>query len=314
MQSQIQARFFIAVGCSHQASSCCCINCGHWMTQMFRQDYDVQMKRLRDSNSLLEATRTSCWKRRISQCAFTCMHAYALRLHVRFSGMLHGQNAPHQRPISSRKRRKEHTGRVEQIRIHCHRPGIGDLMALDVKLGSEVPLLQEQRPVEFVALQPVAIVDHVCSVDEGTLKSIVGAEEIGGSRRVEQEEIQQLLGGFRQTHISSFNRVSCFTLLQLFHFASSSLTLFCRSWICTFLLTSDPNSLPAAAAVGDFTTKAGGSAANTSKGGVPPPADCACHSPCFHHDLETNYCSGLASGWGVQCQLVSQFVTWSASI
>lgn len=69
-------------------------------------------------------------------------------------------------------------------------------MALDVKLGSEVPLLQEQRPVEFVALQPVAIVDHVCSVDEETLKSIVGAEEIGGSRRVEQEEIQQLLGGF----------------------------------------------------------------------------------------------------------------------
>ncbi|CAL8468805.1 g8346 [Coccomyxa elongata] len=98
-------------------------------------------------------------------------------------------------------------------------------MALDVKLGSEVPLLQEERPVEFVALQPVAIVDHVCSVDEDTLKSIVGADEIGGSRRVEQEEIQQLL-----------------------------------------------------AAVGDFTTKAGGSAANTTK--------------------------GLASGWGVQCQLV----------
>lgn len=81
-------------------------------------------------------------------------------------------------------------------------------MALDVKLGGDLPLLHEQQPVEFVALQPVAIVDHVCSVDEDTLKSVVGADEVGGSRRVQQEDIQQLLGAMRipsrSRHLISF--------------------------------------------------------------------------------------------------------------
>ncbi len=107
-------------------------------------------------------------------------------------------------------------------------------MALDVKLGSEVPLLQEQRPVEFVALQPVAIVDHVCSVDEETLKSIVGAEEIGGSRRVEQEEIQQLLGGLYMFPRSFQHR-------QLFYFSSPvplsiSIIAFVITVVCTSIL------------------------------------------------------------------------------
>lgn len=65
---------------------------------------------------------------------------------------------------------------------------------LDDKLREDVSLLHEEQPVEFVALQPVALVDHVCSVDEDTLKSIVDNDEIGGSRRVEQEEIQRILG------------------------------------------------------------------------------------------------------------------------
>ncbi|EIE22244.1 Ribokinase-like protein, partial [Coccomyxa subellipsoidea C-169] len=90
---------------------------------------------------------------------------------------------------------------------------------------------------EFVALQPVAIVDHVCSVDEDTLKSVVGADEVGGSRRVQQEDIQQLLASVG----ANFDLNAC--LDDGIH------------------------------------CYAGGSAANTTK-------------------------AGLASGWGVRCQLV----------
>jgi hypothetical protein len=120
-------------------------------------------------------------------------------------------------------------------------------MALDVKLAGDLPLLHEEQPVEFVALQPVAIVDHVCSVDEDTLRSIVDTDEIGGSRRVEQEDIQQLLGSLGSHQIiPALSRFAC---------------------ACTCLM-----SIYHAAAVGDFTTKAGGSAANTTKGESPPHA------------------------------------------
>ena len=46
---------------------------------------------------------------------------------------------------------------------------------LDVRHGSTedgaVPLTD--GPPEFVALQPVGIVDHLCAVDEATLKSVL---------------------------------------------------------------------------------------------------------------------------------------------
>ncbi len=48
-------------------------------------------------------------------------------------------------------------------------------MALDMKLRDEfIELSHEDTGIEFVALQPVAIVDHVCSVDDSTLKDIIG--------------------------------------------------------------------------------------------------------------------------------------------
>ena len=68
-------------------------------------------------------------------------------------------------------------------------------MALDTKLRDEfIELSHEDTGIEFVALQPVAIVDHVCSVDEATLKSIISGDDIGGSRRVGMDEIQRILG------------------------------------------------------------------------------------------------------------------------
>jgi hypothetical protein len=70
-------------------------------------------------------------------------------------------------------------------------------MALDVKLRDELLLLHENEPeqqVEFIALQPVSIVDHVCSVNEDNLKSIIQEDEIGGSRRVDNAEVQRILG------------------------------------------------------------------------------------------------------------------------
>ena len=48
-------------------------------------------------------------------------------------------------------------------------------MALDTKYRDEfIELSHEDTGIEFVALQPVAIVDHVCSVDNSTLKNIIG--------------------------------------------------------------------------------------------------------------------------------------------
>ena len=67
-------------------------------------------------------------------------------------------------------------------------------MALDARLADELDLPGEPGPVELVALQPAAILDHVCSVDADTLKHAI-RDEPGGSRRVDATEIQRLLGG-----------------------------------------------------------------------------------------------------------------------
>ena len=72
----------------------------------------------------------------------------------------------------------------------------------------------EDGPPEVLALQPIAIVDHVCQIQsEASLRALVGGEAIGGSHRISQEEVSALLSE-----------------------------------------------------VGEFTSKAGGSAANTTRG------------------------------------------------
>ena len=63
----------------------------------------------------------------------------------------------------------------------------------------------------MIALQPVAIIDHSCKVDDHLLRAVGG--EVGGSTRVDSDQLQRLL-----------------------------------------------------MSVGEFTTKAGGSAANTARG------------------------------------------------
>lgn len=44
-------------------------------------------------------------------------------------------------------------------------------------------------PLPPLLAQPVAIVDHVCTIEESALKSLI-PDEIGGSHRVEMEAIQ----------------------------------------------------------------------------------------------------------------------------
>ena len=77
------------------------------------------------------------------------------------------------------------------------------------------PVEQRKRdddaPPEVIALQPVAIIDHSCKVDDHLLRAVGG--EVGGSTRVDSDQLQRLL-----------------------------------------------------MSVGEFTTKAGGSAANTARG------------------------------------------------
>lgn len=62
----------------------------------------------------------------------------------------------------------------------------------------------DQRAFDFVAIQPLALVDHVCTVDKaqvgllicnnGTCARGTALSEVGGSKRVALEEIQRLLG------------------------------------------------------------------------------------------------------------------------
>jgi hypothetical protein len=47
-------------------------------------------------------------------------------------------------------------------------------------------------PAEVVLLQPVALVDHLCTVDEATAHKLADGQ-LGGSRRCTAEQLQQLL-------------------------------------------------------------------------------------------------------------------------
>ena len=62
----------------------------------------------------------------------------------------------------------------------------------------------EGRPgnqqVEVIALQPLAVVDHLCSITEDTLKAVLAQEEIGGSRRISQQQVQGMLAQIGEFH------------------------------------------------------------------------------------------------------------------
>lgn len=58
---------------------------------------------------------------------------------------------------------------------------------------------QGQQP-EVVALQPLAVVDHLCNVTEDQLKSVLEQEEIGGSRRISQQQVQDMLAQIGEFH------------------------------------------------------------------------------------------------------------------
>ncbi len=59
--------------------------------------------------------------------------------------------------------------------------------------------ISHQSP-EVIALQPLAVVDHLCSVTEDTLKSVLAQEEIGGSRRISQQQVQDMLAQIGEFH------------------------------------------------------------------------------------------------------------------
>ena len=72
------------------------------------------------------------------------------------------------------------------------------------KKASPVALNAEKNntnpPPEVIALQPLAVVDHLCSVTEDTLKSVLAQEEIGGSRRISQQQVQDMLAQIGEFH------------------------------------------------------------------------------------------------------------------
>ena len=53
---------------------------------------------------------------------------------------------------------------------------------------------------EVIALQPLAVVDHLCSVTEDQLKTVLAKEETGGSRRVSQQQVQDMLAHIGEFH------------------------------------------------------------------------------------------------------------------
>ena len=72
------------------------------------------------------------------------------------------------------------------------------MAALDFKeFGSDqlVEGVHASLPPEIVALQAVAVVDHVCSVSQAQLEEAVGKDaEVGGSRRVDSQTVSHILG------------------------------------------------------------------------------------------------------------------------
>ena len=67
---------------------------------------------------------------------------------------------------------------------------------MDIKLRDDAVLVADtDGGAEFLSLQPGGLVDHVASMtDESALKRIIQGDEIGGSRRVDMQEVQRILG------------------------------------------------------------------------------------------------------------------------
>jgi hypothetical protein len=94
------------------------------------------------------------------------------------------------------------TSRADILLAHASAGSIAEppsdetVSQMDIKLRDDAVLVADGDPCpEFVSLQPVSIVDHVVSMtDEPALKRIIQGDEIGGSRRVDVQEVQRILG------------------------------------------------------------------------------------------------------------------------
>lgn len=53
---------------------------------------------------------------------------------------------------------------------------------------------------EILALQPLAVVDHLCSVTEDQLHTVIQQEGIGGSRRISQQQVHDILADLGEFH------------------------------------------------------------------------------------------------------------------
>ena len=60
--------------------------------------------------------------------------------------------------------------------------------------------LPSDRQAEVVALQPLAVVDHLCSVTDDTLRALLAQEETGGSRLISQQQVQNMLAQIGEFH------------------------------------------------------------------------------------------------------------------
>lgn len=56
------------------------------------------------------------------------------------------------------------------------------------------------QQAEVIALQPLAVVDHLCSVTEEQLRAVLAQEQIGGSRRISQQQVQDMLAHVGEFH------------------------------------------------------------------------------------------------------------------
>ena len=71
---------------------------------------------------------------------------------------------------------------------------------MDEKLSPAASGSDVKRHPEVIALQPLAVVDHLCSVTEAQLKAVLAQEETGGSRRISQQQVQDMLAQIGEFH------------------------------------------------------------------------------------------------------------------
>lgn len=74
---------------------------------------------------------------------------------------------------------------------------------MDLKASDEMKnaaMASAAPQIEIVALQPLAVVDHLCSVTEETLRAVIQEEGVGGSRRISQQQVQDMLAHIGEFH------------------------------------------------------------------------------------------------------------------